>query len=558
MTESGCAANVKGFRWMVAAVLLFLLAIPGNAQISTVSAASWRGPNVAPSMLVTSMATNITRSTISAPSTPWPATLGGVTITLTDSTGKSGPAPVYFVSPGQVNWLIPDWPAPGAAGISLKNSDGTVFTGSVQVAATAPGLFSANATGSGVAAAAGVLVDPAGRQTQVPLLQCGTVTGSCAALHMDPAAGDLIVLLFGTGIRGYSTISVESNGQPLDVVGAAAQGTYAGLDQVNVRIPKSLAGAGEIPLVVKADGQTSNQVLVAVGPAAAKITEVRPSAVARGQKTRVTVTGERLAGVTGLAVYPPDGLTISGVSATDSSAAMDLAVPADAPLGDRLVAAANPAGRSDLLPLKILAMPRIVSLSPSGGLPGQTVNMTITGEYLDGVTSVNFSPAAGIRVSNLVAKPAQVTVTVAIDATAAAGSRQVTVTGPAGPSNAVTFSVQQGGASGFGISNLRLGPVKRIGGVVTLPVFVDFVDPSAKAACDRLEIDILLDAGAWGSIHRTVTGFKAGGACQTSGTLDLTDQWDRFWQPGLAISVKITLTNALGQKSNELTGSFQS
>jgi acyl CoA:acetate/3-ketoacid CoA transferase len=93
---------------------------------------------------------------------------------------------------------------------------------------------------------------------------------------------------------------------------------------------------------------------------------------------------------------------------------------------------------------------------------------------------------------------------------------------------------------------------------VTLPLFVDFVDPSAKAACDRLEIDILLDAGAWGSIHRTVTGFKAGGACQTSGTLDLTDQWDRFWQAGLTISVKITLTNALGHKSNELTGSFQS
>ena len=46
------------------------------------------------------------------------------------------------------------------------------------------------------------------------------------------------------------------------LVYAEAQPRYAGLDQVNVYVPRSLAGAGEVPVVLTADGVTANVVTV--------------------------------------------------------------------------------------------------------------------------------------------------------------------------------------------------------------------------------------------------------------------------------------------------------
>ena len=47
------------------------------------------------------------------------------------------------------------------------------------------------------------------------------------------------------------------------VLFAGAQGGFAGLDQVNIGpLPRSLAGAGEINVVVTAAGTTSNTVTI--------------------------------------------------------------------------------------------------------------------------------------------------------------------------------------------------------------------------------------------------------------------------------------------------------
>ena len=49
------------------------------------------------------------------------------------------------------------------------------------------------------------------------------------------------------------------------VLFAGAQGGFAGLDQVNIGpLPRSLAGAGEVNVVVTAAGTTSNTVTIVV------------------------------------------------------------------------------------------------------------------------------------------------------------------------------------------------------------------------------------------------------------------------------------------------------
>jgi uncharacterized protein (TIGR03437 family) len=86
--------------------------------------------------------------------------------------------------------------------------------------------------------------------------------------------------------------------------------------------------------------------------------------------------------------------------------------------------------------------PQITSVNPASGQVGTTVALTINGANLSGVTAVQFSPSAGITVSNLNATATQVTATVTIDASAVVGSRNVFVSSPGGTSNSLAFTVQ--------------------------------------------------------------------------------------------------------------------
>jgi uncharacterized protein (TIGR03437 family) len=49
---------------------------------------------------------------------------------------------------------------------------------------------------------------------------------------------------------------------PCQVAFAGAQGTYFGLDQVDVELPHSLAGSGTVNVVITAAGETANTVTV--------------------------------------------------------------------------------------------------------------------------------------------------------------------------------------------------------------------------------------------------------------------------------------------------------
>jgi len=48
----------------------------------------------------------------------------------------------------------------------------------------------------------------------------------------------------------------------LPVLYAGAQGTLAGLDQVNAQLPQSLAGRGEVDVMLTVDGKPANTVRV--------------------------------------------------------------------------------------------------------------------------------------------------------------------------------------------------------------------------------------------------------------------------------------------------------
>jgi uncharacterized protein (TIGR03437 family) len=184
-----------------------------------------------------------------------------------DSAGIERFAPLFFVSPSQVNYQLPLQTALGAAAITITSGDGAVSTGTAQIIAVAPGLFAANANGQDVAAAVALRVQNGNSQSYETVAVFDTAQNRFVSrpLDLNPATDEVYLLLFGTGIKFRSSlaaVSAKIGGVDAQVLYAGAQGGFAGLDQVNLRIPPNLVGRGEVDVVLIVDGQASNTVRI--------------------------------------------------------------------------------------------------------------------------------------------------------------------------------------------------------------------------------------------------------------------------------------------------------
>jgi uncharacterized protein (TIGR03437 family) len=238
----------------------------GNA-LANVSAASFTGAQLASESIVTAFGTQLATATDIANSLPLPTTLAGTTVRVKDSAGTERLAPLFFVAPTQVNYLVPSGTANGLASIMISSSDGQVSLGAVQIAAVAPGLFTANASGQGVAAATVLRIKADGTQTFEPIGQFDQTRNQFVAVPIDlgPATDQVFILLFGTGFRNRSTLTAVSpriGGVAAEVLFAGPQGDFVGLDQANLRIPRSLMGRGEVDVVMTVDGKSANTVKI--------------------------------------------------------------------------------------------------------------------------------------------------------------------------------------------------------------------------------------------------------------------------------------------------------
>jgi uncharacterized protein (TIGR03437 family) len=238
-----------------------------STPFAVVSAAAYTKPALAAEEWASAYGTGLATGT--AIDTSFPTTLAGVQVNVTDSAGTARPAPLYFISPGQVNFLVPAGTALGPASISLTNGSSS-FVSLMNVATVAPGIFSANADGQGAPSAYVIATSADG--TQGPLqwvFQCGTTPGSCAPepLDLGPSGSTLTLVLYGTGFRGRSSpanVTCNIGGLSVPVAFVGAQPTETGLDQVNVVLPRSLAGSGNVNVSLVVDGQTSNTVTINV------------------------------------------------------------------------------------------------------------------------------------------------------------------------------------------------------------------------------------------------------------------------------------------------------
>src|SRR5208282_854931 len=102
-----------------------------------------------------------------------PTTLGGISLTVTDAAGSLHSAPLIYVSPLQINFVIPGGTASGPATFTI-NGGPAPLTATGMIQNVAPTLFSASGNGMGVAAATAIRTQAANPQLQspVPVFQC--------------------------------------------------------------------------------------------------------------------------------------------------------------------------------------------------------------------------------------------------------------------------------------------------------------------------------------------------------------------------------------------------
>jgi uncharacterized protein (TIGR03437 family) len=280
---------------LLATLILATLAVVNAAfaqqvRVVTVNAASFTA-DVAPGAIAAAFGAGLSTSSEQAGMLPLPTELAGTSVRLIDSNSTEHIAQLFFVSPGQVNYLIPADVAIGPVQITITNSTGASSSGELIVSNSAPAIFTFTADGRGVPIALTTFD--------------GSVFDSVANPDGSPKPVDPgtvwqpnYLTLFGTGIGRATSLTVRVGGVDVTPMYAGPQGSFAGLDQINVVMPSNLT-AGVVDIVVSSTGSSSNEVQIRVqGPASiaqtglteADVQAIIGQAVNRARQMNLNVT----------------------------------------------------------------------------------------------------------------------------------------------------------------------------------------------------------------------------------------------------------------------------
>jgi uncharacterized protein (TIGR03437 family) len=229
--------------------------LPAKTDVSSAARVS---TTIAVDSIASIYGSNLAASTEIAPAggkTP----LGGTHVFITDANGQVADAPLFYASASQINFLVPAGLATGNATLTVVSSAATVSV-SVTLVRIGPGLFVTEDQSQFVKAN---VIKARADGTQTVTLPYQLVDGALRALPVDlGSAGDVVVLvLYGTGLRGRTgldQVTATIGGVSVPVLFAGAQGQFPGLDQINLTIPRSLAGRGMVDVVVTVEGQATN------------------------------------------------------------------------------------------------------------------------------------------------------------------------------------------------------------------------------------------------------------------------------------------------------------
>ena len=237
-------------------------ALAGKVQASitangVTNGASFASTSVAPGAIVAIFGSNLAGSVVSASTVPLPTTLGGVRVLINGTVA----APIYYVSPGQINIQLPFDTAVGSATAAIvrDGTQGPALT--FNVVAAGPGIF-----GYGDQRAIAVNNDDGKLNAGNAPAKVGSalvvyLTGP-GAVDNPPVSGSPASSTALSRVQG--TVTATIGGKDAQVLFAGLAPGWIGLAQVNLVVPA--VAAGDEPLVITVNGKASNMAYVTVRP----------------------------------------------------------------------------------------------------------------------------------------------------------------------------------------------------------------------------------------------------------------------------------------------------
>lgn len=215
---------------------------------------------VGPGGILSLFGTKLAASAASATSLPLPRILNGVKVTVNGSVD----APLFYVSPTQINFQMPVEVTGTSASVVVTNGGISGPAATVALTPEAPGIFTVATSGSGQAAA----------------LNADSTPNSAS----NPAAGGTTVSLFASGLgvtnppfvtgqtgatseplnRTVQTPTVNINGVPGTIGFSGLAPGFVGLYQVNVTVPVGTPAGSAVPVSLIINGRAANTVTIAV------------------------------------------------------------------------------------------------------------------------------------------------------------------------------------------------------------------------------------------------------------------------------------------------------
>jgi uncharacterized protein (TIGR03437 family) len=287
----------------------------GQQLLSVVSAAN-NQPVISPNSLATIYGVNLASGAASAQMDAGgalPTAIGGTSVSIG---GK--PAQLFYVSPSQINVVVPSTTPLGRATVSVTSPiSQTAAAATIPVALISPGVFTLPCLRpSRGAVLNGVTFSPepfqaTTSQNGIPdkrtrLSLFGTGLRYAGNSTQDPSVTNVanaITARATDSLGGVHTLPVEYAGPAPD---------FAGLDQVNVVIPPDLEGAGLVNVQLQSGRSGSNAVSIVMSQSGS-------AGVNSGERFNIsTVAGSGVAGVSG------DGSSaLSAALGTPTGVAMD-------------------------------------------------------------------------------------------------------------------------------------------------------------------------------------------------------------------------------------------
>ncbi len=232
-------------KFSTAALLMGLVQVVSAQSLRIVNAASMSPVSVSPGSIISIFGAQLNQDVAYATNVQNPpTTIGGVSVTI-----GGAAASLFYVSPAQINAVVnPATPA-GAQTVTVTSATSGAHTGTVMIDPNAaPGLFSLFGTGT----RDGAILN--------------AVTFLLGDFSTHTANSPTYLALFATGLNTAAAPTVTIGGVSAQVVFSGAAPCCMGLQQINILLPGSLAGAGRVPIVVTSSGQASNTVQVVLLP----------------------------------------------------------------------------------------------------------------------------------------------------------------------------------------------------------------------------------------------------------------------------------------------------